>query len=72
MLPKFKNVRHRSTSFFSGEGGGKNLNHIPTIWRCASNFLLKFKMAATDQLHIFVGAKTLPNIWKCEDDFAEI
>ena len=29
---------------------------FPTIWRCAGDFfkgLLKFKMAATDQLHFF-------------------
>ena len=34
---------------------------FPMIWRCAGDFfkvLLKFKMAATDQLLFFGGAKT--------------
>ena len=34
---------------------------FPTIWRCAGDFfkvLLKFKIAATNQLEFFVGAKT--------------
>ena len=34
---------------------------FPTIWRCAGDsfmVLLKFKMAATDQLHFLVGPKT--------------
>ena len=33
---------------------------LPTIWRCASDFLkvsLKFKMAAMDKLHIFLWAQ---------------
>ena len=36
----------------------------PTIWRCAGEFfkvLLKFKMAATDQLQFLVGAETQKN-----------
>ena len=35
---------------------------FPTIWRCAGDFLnvlLKFKMAATDQLQLFCGCKNL-------------
>ena len=35
---------------------------FPTIWRCAGDFfkvLLKFKMAATGQLHFFCGRKNL-------------
>ena len=34
---------------------------FPTLWRCAGDFfkvLLKFKMAATDQLQFFCGHKT--------------
>ena len=62
---------------------------FPTIWRCAGDFFkvsLKFKMAATNKLHIFCGHKnwkieisnnshctiTLPTIWKCACDFTEI
>ena len=58
---------------------------FPTICKCAGDFfkvLLKFKMAATDQLQFFVGAKTqklkvsnysnftitLPKTWRCAGD----
>ena len=37
---------------------------FPTIWRCAGNFfkvLLKFKIAAMDKLHFFLGAQKLKN-----------
>ena len=37
---------------------------LPTIWRCAGDFfkvLLKFKMAATDQLQFFGGRKNPKN-----------
>ena len=37
---------------------------FPTIWKCAGDFfkvLRKFKMAATDQVQFFVGAKTQKN-----------
>ena len=57
---------------------------FPTIWRCARDFfkvLLKFKIAATNQLYFFVGAKTQKNslvifficyhlaTWGCATDF---
>ena len=54
------------------------------IWRCAGDFfkvLLKFKIAATDQLQLFVGAKTykisqklftFPAIWRCAGDFFKV
>ena len=38
---------------------------FPNIWRCAGDFfkvLLKFKMAATDQLHFFLLARKLKKI----------
>ena len=37
---------------------------FPTTWRCAGYFfkdLLKFKMAAMDELHNFLGAQKLKN-----------
>ena len=59
---------------------------FPTLWRCAGDFfkvLLKFKMAATDQLQFFVGAKKLKKIvwsfflnfnitWGCASDFLKM
>ena len=58
----------------------------PTLWRCAGDFvkvLKKFKMAATDQLQSFVGAKnlvrnylnftnTFPKICRCAGDFFKV
>ena len=72
---------------------GRNYSNFtitfPTICRCAGDFLkvlLKFEMAAMDELHNFLWSQklknvvrnnlnftiTLPTIWKCAGDFTEI
>ena len=64
---EIQNGRHRSIKIFWGVQNVKVGNYLnfnitlPTMWRWASDFfkvLLKFKMAAMDNLLIFVGTKT--------------
>ena len=67
---KIQNGRHRSTTIFLWAQKLKNLNYsnfaitFPTIWGCAGDFskvLLKFKMAAMDELHFFLWAQKFKN-----------